>query len=289
VGLILTYLGSGLLLCVGLVPMDLRQPQDESWDVLWHALAEELSPLERARLVSVWERRLNVRAAEGDPQEVYLRQLARNALGLEARSLSLPSPTYLGTPGEAWIAARFRPQDRVQLMVHGLQDEGLTPEQGQHRLQSGFEVFLALEGEWNADALLVAQALHLRAQAPWSAFCLEGIQRRLGHLDQALETIDQMLAPVSAARGPVWQSLMGRRAIIHAGAGHRDLALADLGRLLSSGAADAHQILGLDALLDRQWQVSSAHFGVLLDSDRRSGEPHPPWALRGYGVSLLPR
>lgn len=288
-GLILTYLGSWFLLCVGLVPVDLRQPQEEPWDVLWYALAEDLSPLERARLVRVWEHRLNVRAAKGDPQEAYNRQLARNALGLEARPLPLPNPAHLGTHAEAWIAARFRPEDRVQLLVHGLHDDGLTPEQAQRRLQAGFEVFLALEGEWSADALLVAQALHLRAQAPWSAFCLEGIQRRLGHLDLALETIDQMLGPVSAARGPVWQSLMGRRAIVHAGAGDRDLARADLGRLLSSGAADAHQILGLEALLDRQWQVSSAHFGVLLDSSRRSGEPHPPWALRGYGVSLLPR
>lgn len=274
---------------MGLVPMDLRQPQDESWDVLWYALAEDPSPLERARLVRVWEHRLNVRAAKGDSQEAYRRQLARNALGLEARPLSLPSPTHLGTPPEAWIAARFRPEDRVQLLIHGLRDDDLTPDQARRRLQSGFELFIALEGEWSSDALLVAQALHLRAKAPWSAFCLEGIQRRLGHLDLALETIDKMLDNASASRGPAWQSLMGRRAIIHAGAGRRDLARADLGRLLPTGAADAHQILGLEALLERQWQVSSTHFGMLLDSSRRSGEPHPPWALRGYGVSLLPR
>lgn len=290
--LILPYLS--LLTLLGLFsgrqePVEVPEPLP--WSVLWRSLAAEPGPLERAKLVSAWESRLNVRAAEEGSTERYRRQLARNALGLEHRDLPalVPDPSYMGAPVEAWIAARFRPADRVRLVALGIGEEGLSRDQEKRRLQRGFEIFLELEGDFQVGAREVAVALHRRAHATWSAFCLEGIQRRCGSLDLALVTVNSMLPPLGKAQGAEAEALLGRRAIIHAGSGHQGLARADLGRLLVAGFPDAHQILGLNALLEGDWQASSAHFGVLLDRSRSEGKIPPPWALRGFGVSLLPR
>jgi hypothetical protein len=292
VDLILPYLSILTLLGLFSGPQEpVEVPEQQPWSVLWRSLAAEPGPLERAKLVSAWEPRLNVRAAGEGSTERYRRQLARNALGLERRDLPalVPEPSYLGAPVEAWIAARFRPADRVRLVALGIGEEGLSRDQEKRRLQRGFEIFLELEGDFQVGAREVAEALHRRAHSTWSAFCLEGIQRRCGSLDLALDTVNSMLPPLGKAQGAEADALLGRRAIIHAGSGHQDLARADLGRLLVAGFPDAHQILGLDALLEGDWQASSALFGVLLDRSRSQGEIPPPWALRGFGVSLLPR
>jgi hypothetical protein len=204
VDLILPYLSILTLLGLFSGPQEpVEVPEQQPWSVLWRSLAAEPGPLERAKLVSAWEPRLNVRAAGEGSAERYRRQLARNALGLEHRDLPalVPEPSYLGAPVEAWIAARFRPADRVRLVSLGIGEEGLSREQEKRRLQRGFEIFLELEGDFQVGAREVAEALHRRAHATWSAFCLEGIQRRCGSLDLALDTVNSMLPPRGKAQG----------------------------------------------------------------------------------------
>lgn len=263
--------------------------QDHSWDPLWHALAGDRSPLERAELVTAWEPRLNVKAARGDAHEAYRRQLARNALGLERRPLVLPKADYMGPPPEAWIAARFRSDDRIALLALGIGERGLAPEPDLLRMRKGFELFLEREGSFHADAEVLAEALHQKAQATWSAFCLEGILRRLGKGERALAVINQQLEAVGPSAGSERTALLGRRAIIHGGMGNPAGTMGDLGSLLALGATDGYQILGLTALQEGRWSTARGHFGVLLDRSRVSASPPPPWALRGYGVSLLRR
>lgn len=186
--------------------------------------------------------------------------------------------------------------ERTAAMVRALAPATLAelaPAARQERLQVGFQIFLGAEArragvEW----LAIAEALFTADRALWSAFCLEGALRKgFGRYDDA----ERLLAELQAEhRGPEGRAerleLIGRRALVAAGAGQAAQERALLGQALGLGSQDARQILGFAALRAGDLVAARAHFGALFErgTTTTADRDLPAWALRGFGVALLP-
>ena len=176
--------------------------------------------------------------------------------------------------------------ERVSAMVRDLAEEGLSEEELLARQERAFELFQEAMDRYQAvEARALAEAMHRRAQATWSVFCVEGALRRAGDYDGAREALsrhlERSLAPDERT------AVLLRRAIVGAGAGWTRQERADLGRGLARGASDAYQMLGRLALAQGRRDEARRLFGALLE--RNPGDPSaaPPWALRGFGLALL--
>ena len=149
-----------------------------------------------------------------------------------------------------------------------------------------YEAFVDDEGRFDGEAAqILAHAMHASAQATWSAFAVERIARRLGDYDGADAVLAERLARTRVEDERL--DLLQRRGLGALGAGRRDLALDLLGRALAAGGADAAQMLGREALASGQRDRAAALFRRLLAS-RQDPAPDTPWALRGWGLALLP-
>jgi len=192
-------------------------------------------------------------------------------------------------PGRAWELAQ---QDgdrgqRARAVVAAL-DEVANDATALHERQArAFEVFQVEHDDYEgARAVAISEAMHRCAGASWSAFCLEGALRRTGDYVRAdavlREHLTRELAPAERL------DVVLRRAIVYAGAGDRGAERAALGRGLVGGGADAYQMLGRLALAAGERAAARDLFRALVD--RHAGDPAgaPPWALRGWGLALLP-
>lgn len=149
-------------------------------------------------------------------------------------------------------------------------------------LQAGFEEFLtaaeAYEGE---RAVLLAEALHERARAPWSAMSLALISTRTGDSTRAASVLEGAL---DAELDPVTErDLLERLGLALMAGGSREPGLAALGSAFCRGSNNAAVVLGRLALREGRPRQARAIFRTLLVND-----PPPSWALRGWGLSLLP-
>jgi len=185
---------------------------------------------------------------------------------------------------------------RVQAVILALGDEGAGSAAVAALLQEAFDLFLQrMEVKDGPGAVGLARAMHNRAPAPWSAFCLEGALRRsspanargesaLAAYAEADATLTSLLRSEGLGSAD-WLAVTQRRAILAAGFDDRAGESASLGRALSQGGIDGAQILGLRALGAGDHRVSARLFGLLLD--RREPAANRPWALRGHGLAAL--
>ncbi|MEZ6017475.1 MAG: hypothetical protein R3F49_20340 [Planctomycetota bacterium] len=257
-------------------------------------------------------------AARGAPSS------ARCALGAP-RGVDAPlgapqEPNLGGGPLDPWGEAQRAPDgpERTAALVRALSAAAfapLAPQARFERLDVAYRAFLSAEERIAADELLaLAQAMYDRDPAIWSGFCLEGALRRgFGRYAEA----DALLASLAArfADDPAAVlALTERRTLIAAGAGDAARERALLGSALGAGSLDARQILGFAALRAGDDAAALAHFSVLVGApapaapaaqgasggaDTGDQAPSaftptpardlPPWALRGFGIALLPR
>ncbi len=148
--------------------------------------------------------------------------------------------------------------------------------------QIGFEEFLAAAGDHRADrAVPLAEALHARARAPWSAMSLALICRRAGNSAREIEVLREAL---EGELDPLTERDL-RVALGHAllTDGATGPGLSALGSAFCRGSENAGVVLGRMALREGRPRQARAIFRTLLRND-----PPPSWALRGWGLSLLP-
>jgi len=187
-------------------------------------------------------------------------------------------------PGDAWKEARS-----PRAFAAALAEVADDPTTLQPRLQAAYEAFREDQRAFRpAAARILAEGMHDAANATWSAFNLAAICRRLGDYDRADEVL---LGRFLAATDPAERlDLLQGRAIVAGAAGRLGLERELLGRALARGGEDAYQILGRQALAAGHRDRALTLFRVLLEHhfepDRLADAP--PWALRGWGLALLP-
>ena len=151
-----------------------------------------------------------------------------------------------------------------------------------------FQAFVADVDAMRVEAAeVLGVALHERAQATWSAGSLALWSTRMGKDERSRRVLDERLA--SPDLGPdERRELLERRAISALGAGDIVQARRDLGATMAMGATNPVQILARLALAEGERRRSSRLFGSLL-VPRADEDPlaTSPWALRGWGLSLL--
>lgn len=201
-----------------------------------------------------------------------------------------PARAQTGAP-----AAALEGADELDRLVRELRGEVPDGVADGPLLQEAFTAFLrAMEVKDGAGAVRLARAMHDRADAVWSAFCLEGALRRSAPADPRSE-------PAMAAFREAEEALQGclaadpgfgdrlalvqRRAILAAGFDAPGPERAALGRALAMGGIDGAQILGLAALKSGELRESARLFAVLLD--RGEALADCPWAVRGHGLAAL--
>ncbi|MCB9916537.1 MAG: hypothetical protein H6828_15535 [Planctomycetes bacterium] len=130
-------------------------------------------------------------------------------------------------------------------------------------------------------ALPLAEALHARAGAPWSAACLGIAARKAGAPARAHAVLAEAAAGVPD--GPERYALLEELGLVSLGAGDEPLARRELGASLARGSSNAGVVLGLLALRDGRRDEARALFRAQLE--RPEGRS---WAWRGWGLSMLP-
>ncbi|MDA1264336.1 MAG: hypothetical protein O2816_04570 [Planctomycetota bacterium] len=192
--------------------------------------------------------------------------------------------------GEAWRVAQDTTADparRVTALVAAIEEVAGDAAAAQPRLVLAFEEFQREHDRFEgARATALARAMHRAAGATWSAYCLEGILRRTGDYRGAQEVLVAHLAGLDP--GPERTDVVQRSAIVAAGAGWLEQERAALGRALVHGGTDAHQMLGRLALAAGRTEEARRLFRVLLEQHAGDPAQTPPWALRGWGLALLP-
>ncbi|MEM9382095.1 MAG: hypothetical protein AAGB93_19220 [Planctomycetota bacterium] len=141
----------------------------------------------------------------------------------------------------------------------------------------------------------LARAMHGRAGAVWSAFCLDGSLRRAAPADAASEEARAAYAEADAVlvrliEDPATSStdrlaVVQRRAILAAGFDDRGREREMLGRALAAGGIDGKQITGLAALQRGDHGAAVRLFGALLDADH--APEALPWGARGHALAAL--
>lgn len=194
-------------------------------------------------------------------------------------------------PGEAWISAQSLPPGtrRARAFAAALQEVAGDPATLAPRLQAAYEAFREDQAAYRSDAgRILAEGMHDAAQAAWSAFNLASIHRLLGDYERA----DEVLADryrMATDRAERLDLLQGR-AIVAGAAGWLERERDLLGMALARGGEDSYQILGRQALAAGRRRRALALFRVLLEhhfGPQRLADA-PPWALRGWGLALLP-
>ncbi|MEZ5974160.1 MAG: hypothetical protein R3E96_04780 [Planctomycetota bacterium] len=125
----------------------------------------------------------------------------------------------------------------------------------------------------------------MSAQATWSAISLAGCLRRGDRLDEAAAVLSGQIDRCEAEGDKVamWEAL----ALVQDAAGDRDGQLDSLGRAYAGGGHDACQILAGLALREGRFGEATRLFAGLIDQARTQARDPEPWALPGWGLSLL--
>lgn len=149
-------------------------------------------------------------------------------------------------------------------------------------IQEGFdELLLEVKAFRGASAKALAEALHRRAGAVWSAMSLALISTQTGDSDRATEVLRSAIEGASDPREEY--DLLERLGLALQGSGQERRALAPLGSAFARGSVNAGVVLGRIALREGRLRQARAIFRTLLDED-----PPPSWALRGWGLAMLP-
>ena len=150
-------------------------------------------------------------------------------------------------------------------------------------LALAFEEFLNQTRAFRMDlALPLAEGMHARAQADWSAMSLGLACTRAGLNARAADVLREQLT--LSEEGPDQAALMERLGLAYLGARQEAPARRELGAALARGSSNAGVVLGMLALRQGRPVAARALFRSILDE-----EPAQSWAHRGWGLSMLPR
>lgn len=171
-------------------------------------------------------------------------------------------------------------EERAQALIE------LLPRAPAERLRgclvAAFEDFMAQSRAFRLDlSRPLAEAMHGRAEATWSAMTLALISTRAGDSSRAQGVLREQLR--RTPEGVEHYELLERLGLARLGAGDSTGALAPLGAAFARGSANAGVMLGrLELRAGRSGRARSI-FRSLLDE-----EPPQSWALRGWGLSMVP-
>lgn len=212
--------------------------------------------------------------------------LSRLALGLfcalpvAAQAGDEPPPSAAELLGRAQAAAEGSPE-RLAAVRSALQTLDAPLEGASLRLvwQTGVDAARALELE---DAIAIQSWLAARHPADWSAMDLALSLGMAGETARADAVLADAIARARTAGEPTAE-LWSRRGILWLGAGDERRGRDGLGHALALGSADASIVLALLDLHQGRPAKARAGFRAGLYDD-----PPGAWALRGWGLSLLP-
>lgn len=206
-------------------------------------------------------------------------------IGVGCLALALASPS-LSTDWEALERMAPGPA-RGALVLAALEDDPEPPSgraqslafQEATRASAAFELDLGLDLFRTLTERLDPGGPKLDASVAWAPFNLALLEHRAGFTGEA----DRLLADL-LARGPATDrtSLWNQRAIFAYGSGDDARAQQLWGHALGLGNADASAILAREAL--KRHNLGAAQRGFRAAIARN---PEHPWALRGWGLSLL--
>jgi hypothetical protein len=149
-------------------------------------------------------------------------------------------------------------------------------------LVAGFEDFMGQSRVFRLDlSRPLAEAMHGRAAATWSAMTLALICTRDGLAARAQEVLLEQLE--RTPEGVEHYELLERLGLARLGAGDETGSLAPLGAAFARGSANAGVVLGRLELHAGHLGRARSLFRSLLDED-----PPQSWALRGWGLSMVP-
>lgn len=262
--------------------------QDSAWEGAWDGV-DRLKTLERespeaealaSELVAIARRRPQ------DPRAHLLEaQVARWSTGASGDILSMLQtvPARQLSVRECWLAAEVLPPGHVRTAVL-LRALSGTPELSTDLLNMAWRMAVeeALALRLNQGARPVQEILHQRYQAAWSAIDLSITHRTLGHGVEADAMLAEAIAREEAAQRST-ADLWSRRGVAAFGNGDERQARHYLGRALTRGSMDATLMLGLIDLLAGRHEAARMGFRTSILSDQPAA-----WALRGWGVTLLP-
>ncbi len=197
-------------------------------------------------------------------------------------SILLAGLLAAATAQDSWDRAReLAPgKARAEALLGALDEVG--EEELPACLEVAWEEFRNETRAYRLDlALPLAEAMHRRAEAPWSAVSLALASTRAGRSERAREVLLAQLR--TTAGGPTEYELLERVGLAALGAGNEQEARKFLGAAFARGSANAGVVLGRLALAEARREQSKALFRSLLDE-----EPSQSWAHRGWGLSMLP-
>ena len=189
-------------------------------------------------------------------------------------------------PAEAWLAARVLEPGLARALAFAQALEEASDAVALARQIVAYDAFQVEVASFRGEAArILAHAMHASAQLTWSATCVEFISRRLGDYDAADAVLMERLQQTDVPGERL--DLLQLRGLGAMGAGRTRQARDLLGRALALGGADAAPMLGREALALGRRERAAALFRTLL-TPSRDPAPNTPWALRGWGLSLLP-
>ena len=149
-------------------------------------------------------------------------------------------------------------------------------------LNQAFARFLErVEGFELDRAEYLIRAMHLRDQGAWSAESYSMLLGRADRFEEARRVLDEQLERTPAGDGR--NALLKTRALNTLGAGYVDRARRELGAALLQGSSDGAVVLGRLALSAGRFDRARVLSRPQLELD-----PAPAWALRSWGLSMLP-
>jgi len=193
-------------------------------------------------------------------------------------------PLHAFSPREAWLLAEIVPPGAtcVRVVMYALRG---TMQLSRAQLEFAWNTAVAEARALRLaeGALPIQELLHERYGAAWSAVDLALTQSRLGDR----EGLDRVLGSAierERAAGRATAELWSRWGIATLGFGDEARARDYLGRALAEGSTDAALVLG-------KAEFESGHAAAARASWRPSilSDTPSPWALRGWGLTLLPK
>jgi len=208
------------------------------------------------------------------------------ALGLALLLLPLAAPLAPGQGAQdAWQRAAALPAGdpaRATAVLEALRAQPGALDEAAQRVawETGVEAARALRIE---QAIAIQTALEERHPAAWSGMDLALSLGLAGRPDEADLVLERSLARALTAEPAACGELWSRRGLLWMGQGEERRARDCLGRALARGSRDAALLLAWMDLEHGRLEGARAGFRAALYDD-----PSGAWALRGWGLALLP-
>ena len=209
------------------------------------------------------------------------------AIALVLTGAAFGSPVEAREPAQDSVAAGWRRIPEIEsldarLAAYGTALETVEDAELSGLLQLAFGEFMVQTREYHLEAARqLAEDMHARARAGWSAMSLALVCTRSGDSSRAEEILRLEIA--RTPEGPSQFELLERLGLAIQGGGDEAAALGPLGSAFARGSGNAGVVLGRIALREGRTLEARAIFRTLLTED-----PPQSWALRGWGLSMLP-